>query len=130
MLAAFGYAVLSSTAGEWGAARAGFADALAGFSALGTPLPAGLALAGLARCDEEDGLVDAAEDRYQQVLRAGEDTGEPDLTARALEGRARIAATRGDTLRAATLSARAAAVRAEAHRPLPPHERAEAARTP
>ncbi|MBW0126643.1 ATP-binding protein [Pseudonocardia oceani] len=130
VLAAFGYAVLASTAGEWGAARAGFADALAGFSALGTPLPAGLALAGLARCDEEDGLVDAAEDRYQQVLRAGEDTGEPDLTARALEGRARIAATRGDTLRAATLSARAAAVRAEAHRPLPPHERAEAARTP
>jgi hypothetical protein len=47
-----------------------------------------------------------------------------------LEGLARLAAARGDSDEAENLHARAAAVRARAHRPAPPHEGAEPAADP
>ena len=129
VLAGYGYALLARVQGKWNAARRGFTDAVAGFNDLGTPVAGGAALAGLARCDEQDGLVDAAADRYHEVLRTGQDAGEPELVAAGLEGLARVATTRGDDEQATALWDRASAVRVRSHRPAPPHERTSPAGT-
>ena len=60
VLATYGYALLARVVGDRAQARALYAAALAGFEELGTPVPAGLALAGLARCDELDDLPELA----------------------------------------------------------------------
>lgn len=119
-LAAYGYGLLALAAGDVARARPCFTRALGGFEHLETPVHVGLALGGLARCDEEDGLVAEATERHEEVLRTGEATGEPDLVATALEGLARLASRGGDRARATSLGERAAALRERTHRPAAP----------
>ena len=125
ILAGYGYGLLAHTEGDWQEARRRYADALDGFAQLGTPVPRGLALAGLARCDEAEGDLASAGQRYEEVLATGRRMGEQSLTAMALEGLARLAAGRGDDRTAHELAAEASRVRATSGRPAPPHERRE-----
>ena len=99
-----------------------FGSAHDGFRTLGTPVPAGLALAGVARCDEAEGDVVLAKQGYEQVLATGQSVGEPGLIATALEGLARLAASgdKGDEVQ--RLLDEASAVRERSRRPAPPHE--------
>lgn len=122
-LAAYGYGLLAQGERSWSEARDRFLTALDGFRLLGTPVPQGLAIAGLARCHEAAGDSVAAEDGYQQAQSIGETAGEPGLTATALEGLSRLASTRGDDDEAEKLRARSVLVRERAHRPAPPLER-------
>ena len=122
VLAGYGYGLLAQVRGDWGEARERFAVAHEGFGTLGTPVPAGLALAGMARCDEAAGDTDLATERYEQVLATGRAVGEPGLTATALEGLARLAASKNEAVEAKRLLSQAAAVRERSSRPAPPHE--------
>jgi hypothetical protein len=94
-----------------------------GFERLGTPVPQGLSLAGIARCDEADGDVGSARTGYESALAVGRDCGEPGLVATALEGLARLADSTGDHPEAARLAREATQVRETSARPAPPHER-------
>ena len=67
VLATYGYALLARVAGDWAQARARYGAALAGFDRARHPVPVGLALAGLGRCDEADGLPG----RGPRAVRAG-----------------------------------------------------------
>ena len=96
VLAGYGHGLLAQVRGDWAEARERFAVAHEGFGTLGTPVPAGLALAGLARCDEAAGDTDLAKERYEQVLATGRAVGEPGLIATALEGLARLAASKNE----------------------------------
>jgi predicted ATPase/tetratricopeptide (TPR) repeat protein len=127
VLADFGHALLARVAGGWTQARARYAAALTGFEELGTPVPAGLSLAGLGRCDEVEGLVDSARERFEQARDIGDRAGEPHLVAAGLEGLARLAAGGDPADRAAarSLLAQADEVRARAQRPRAPYEQAE-----
>jgi tetratricopeptide (TPR) repeat protein len=127
VLAAYGHAVLARVTQDWPQARALYARSAKGFEELRTPVPGGLALAGLARCDEQDGLLEAARSGYRRVLELGDAAGEPSLIASALEGLSRIAATEGDAAEAFSLRDKANDVRQGAGRPAPPHEQAEVA---
>ena len=130
MLATYGYALLARVAGDWTQARARYGAALAGFEELGTPVPVGLALTGLGRCDEADGLLDEARERFERARDIGDTAGEPHLVAAGLEGLARIAAA-GDSpealVEARALLAQADVVREHGGRPRAPYERAELA---
>ena len=55
VLAGYGYGLLAHVDGDWDQARRHYVVAVDGFIALGTPVPEGVALAGLGRCDEADG---------------------------------------------------------------------------
>lgn len=123
VLAGYGYGLLAQVREDWTEAQHRFAQALTGFDVLGTPVPRGLALAGLARCDEAAGNIEGAHERYESLLAAGRLAGEPGLTATSLEGLARLASVRGDRGESARLLAEAAELRARAARPAPPHER-------
>ena len=72
-----------------------------GFQRLGVATPTGLALAGIAACDEHLGDAGSAFDGYQQLQQLGESSGEMGLTAAALEGLARAALTAREPARAA-----------------------------
>jgi predicted ATPase/DNA-binding SARP family transcriptional activator len=122
VLATFGRALIAQINGDWIAARRGYDEARPGFTGLLTPVPEGLALAGLARCDEADGDPQGAHARYEQALAAGRAVGEPGLVATALEGLARVASARGDSGEARRLMGEAMSVRATSARPAPPHE--------
>lgn len=123
VLAGYGYGLLAHTDGDWQEARRRYQDAFDGFARLGTPVPQGLALAGVARCDEAEHDLVTARRRYEDVLATGRRMGEQSLTAMALEGLARLAAGRGDDGTAHTLAREASRVRATSCRPAPPHER-------
>jgi hypothetical protein len=93
-------------------------------------VPVGLALTGLGRCDESDGLPDEARERFERARDIGDTAGEPHLVAAGLEGLARIAAVDGspEALAVArSLLAQADAVREHAGRPRAPYERTELA---
>ena len=60
VLAGYGYGLLAHVDGDWDQARRHYAIAVDGFIDLGTPVPEGVALAGLGRCDEADGDTAAA----------------------------------------------------------------------
>ncbi|TCC44794.1 hypothetical protein E0H73_45320 [Kribbella pittospori] len=120
ILAAYGYGLLAQLRADWPEARARFQEAELGFRTIGTPVPEGLALAGLARCDEAEGNTAAAHDRYEKLLNTGRHVGEPGLTASALEGLARL---EGKPAKAQNLLAEATALRQSSARPAPPHER-------
>jgi predicted ATPase/DNA-binding SARP family transcriptional activator len=122
VLAVYGYALLAQVRGKWGEAQERFAAAHEGFGTLGTPVPAGLALAGLARCEEAEGNPDLAKGRYVQVLATGRAVGEPSLIATALEGLARLAASNNEAAEAKRLLGEATVVRERSSRPAPPHE--------
>jgi len=123
VLAGYGYGLLAQVRGEWAEARERFAAAHVGFGTLATPVPAGLALAGLARCAEAEGEPAAAREHYEQALATGRQAGEPGLIATAIEGLARLAALKADWSRAEELLSEAATVRERTSRPAPPHER-------
>jgi tetratricopeptide (TPR) repeat protein len=123
VLAGFGRGLLSRIRGDWKDARMLFGDAADSFAALGTPVPEGLAIAAVARCDEEDDRDVPAADGYESALAIGRSAGEPGLTATALEGMARLAARRGDRDAAESLLAEATELRVRFSRPAPPHER-------
>jgi tetratricopeptide (TPR) repeat protein len=123
VLAGYGYGLLAHVNQSWDEARRHYETAVDGFRGLGTPVPQGVALAGLARCDEADGDITAAGARYAEALDLGRRVGEPGVTASALEGLARVARTSGDLHTAAERLAEAAEVRKRFHRPAPPHER-------
>jgi predicted ATPase/DNA-binding SARP family transcriptional activator len=122
ILAGYGYGLLAQVGGDWGEARQRFVAAHEGFETLGTPVPAGLAMAGLARCDEAAGDSVLATERYEQVLAAGRAVGEPGLIATALEGLARLAAAKNEAAEVKRLLGEAALVRKRSSRPAPPHE--------
>jgi hypothetical protein len=93
-------------------------------------VPVGLALTGLGRCDEADGLLDEARERFERARDIGDTAGEPHLVAAGLEGLARIAAAGGSPealVEARALLAQADAVREHGGRPRAPYERAELA---
>ena len=93
------------------------------------PSPTGLALAGIAACDERLGDTGVRPDGYQRLLLHAESSGEMGLTAAALEGLARAALTDRDPAGAAELLARAAAIRDTYDRPASPSEAAATAAT-
>jgi tetratricopeptide (TPR) repeat protein len=123
VLATYGRALLGQLDGDWRTARRCYVDAMSGFKGLATPVPEGLCLAGVARCDEADGDPDAAREGYQRALDVGRHVGEPGLVATALEGLARVAVVSGAAADAQRLVREAAAVRQAGARPAPPHER-------
>ena len=122
VLSGYGYGLLAQVHEDWAEARARFTEAEPGFGKLATPVPEGLAIAGLARCDEADGDLDTARAEYERALEMGRRVGEPGLVATALEGLARLATQRGGD-DARELLAEAADVRRRGARPAPPHER-------
>jgi tetratricopeptide (TPR) repeat protein len=123
VLAGYGYGLLAHVHGNWNDARPFYEAAVEGFLGLGTPVPQGVALAGLARCDEADGDSATAQARYQEALVLGRRLGEPGVTASALEGLARLATAAGDHEAATARFDEAASIRERFHRPAPPHER-------
>jgi tetratricopeptide (TPR) repeat protein len=123
VLATYGHGLLAHIREEWAIARPLYADAHEGFRRLGTPVTEGLALAGMARCDEAEGRLDAAEAGYTDALEIGTRIGEPALSASALEGLARLAHNRADAHDADRLASEAARLRTTFGRPAPPHER-------
>ncbi|HWM01803.1 MAG TPA: BTAD domain-containing putative transcriptional regulator [Actinophytocola sp.] len=121
VLSGYGYGLLAQVHEDWTEARARFTEAEPGFGKLATPVPEGLAIAGLARCDEADGALDTARAEYERALEMGRRVGEPGLVATALEGLARLATQRGGD-DARELLAEAADVRRRGARPAAPHE--------
>ncbi|HUR13401.1 MAG TPA: BTAD domain-containing putative transcriptional regulator [Mycobacteriales bacterium] len=126
-LAVHGRGVLARINGDAKAARPLFHAAVIGLQRLRTPLFAGVALGGLAWCDLSEGLIDAAQDRYQQLLVDADAISDASLRATALEGLAHVVAARGDKDGAAEGLAEANELRTRAARPAPPHERRELA---
>jgi predicted ATPase/DNA-binding SARP family transcriptional activator/tetratricopeptide (TPR) repeat protein len=127
VLACYGFGLTARLNGDWQQARQQFSEAATGFDRLGTPVWSGLAIAGLARCDERDEAFRTAEERYDQVLSTGETVLEPALIATALEGLARVQVATGRDENVAALLKRAHGVRVSRNRPAPPHEQADLA---
>ena len=123
VLAGYGYGLLAHVGRQWDEARRHYAVAVDRFINLATPVPEGVALAGLGRCHEAAGDTAAARARYSEALELGRRLGEPSVTASALEGLARLASAAGDRAAAASRIAEAAGIRDRFHRPAPPHER-------
>lgn len=122
VLASYGRGLLDQLGGSWADASSSYARAAAGFVELGTPVAEGLALAGMARCDEVAEEEADAEARYRQVLEIGQESGEPGLVATAWEGLARVAQRRGEADQSSACLSRASALRASSHRPAAPYE--------
>lgn len=123
VLSDHGNGLLSQLRGDWDEARVYFEKAVTGFERLGTPVMRGMALVGVARCDESTGAATLAHDAYEEAVGLGRSTGEPSLTAAGLEGLARLAHAAGDPGAADGLTDEADGLRSVANRPLPPHER-------
>jgi tetratricopeptide (TPR) repeat protein len=122
VLADYGYGLLAHVEDRWTDARRHYEAAARGFIGLGTPVPQGVAVAGLARCDEAEGDLAGAQERFDEALTLGRRLGEPGVTASALEGLARLASARGEQHSAAQLFEEAADIRRRFHRPAPPFE--------
>ncbi|MCB8957035.1 MAG: winged helix-turn-helix domain-containing protein [Nocardioides sp.] len=121
-LATYGYGLLAEVEGDWSAAGPRYAEAVAGFERLGTPVWVGIARAGLGRCAEA--LADpGAGDHFAAALTVGRELGEPSVTAAALEGLGRLARAQGRPEEGDRLAGEAAEVRERFVRPMPPHER-------
>jgi tetratricopeptide (TPR) repeat protein len=130
VLGEYGAAVVAHDAGDYGGARPLFAGASAALERLGVPLAAGLALAGVASCDEHLGDAAGARAEYQRLVALGEGAGEVGLIAAGLEGLARAAAGGSDPAgaqEAARLLGRARWLRDTYDRPPTPAEQAAAA---
>ena len=123
VLAGYGHGLLAQVLNRWSEARSRYAAAVTGFERLGTPVPMGVALAGLARCDEYDGDLATAGRRYEQVLEIGRRLREPALIASAIEGLARRSLSLGQREEGAGLLLEAGEIRANSSRPAPPHEK-------
>ena len=122
VLAEHGRGLLAQEHCDWTTARQRFTAAADGFARLATPVPQGFSIAGVARCDEADGLGDEALDGFTRARALGESAGDPGLVAPALEGLARLAVATGQPDRAAQHAAEAAPLRLRAVRPATPLE--------
>ena len=128
VLAAYGAAVVAQEQGDHMTARPLFDSACQAFERLGVPLATGLALAGLATCDELAGNGAKARAEHQRLVRLGETAGEVGLIAAGLEGLARAAVADNDPREAARLLGRACWLRATYDRPATAAELSGAAR--
>ncbi|GAB3589286.1 BTAD domain-containing putative transcriptional regulator [Angustibacter peucedani] len=120
VLGTYGTAVLAHDDGAYATARPLFAAAGEALERLGVPLAAGLALAGVASCDEHLGDAVRAAGEYQRLVALGERAGEVGLVAAGLEGLARAALVPGDVAgarEAARLLGRAGCLRDTYDRP-------------
>jgi tetratricopeptide (TPR) repeat protein len=122
VLATYGDGLLAEVDGIWSTAGQHYADAVLGFGRLGTPVWAGIALAGQGRCAEALGDPTAAS-HYGQALAVGRKLGEPSVTAASLEGLGRLARVREDLEDSDRMTREAAEIREQFARPAPPHER-------
>src|SRR5690606_29444661 len=77
VLAGYGHGLVAQVEHDWGLARERYTESYVGFGALGTPVSQGLALAGLARCDEAVGDATTAGQRYDELLELSHRIGEP-----------------------------------------------------
>ena len=116
VLGVYAEALLAAQDGDYARAGPLFDNARAGFERLGVWLATGLALAGLADCYLRTGDLDAAGERFEELRRLADTTGEIGLLCLALEGRARIAVAT-DAAAAAELLAQAAVLRTRYDRP-------------
>ena len=121
-LGTYGEAVLMQERHEPRQAREKFAAARAAFDRMGVGLATGLALAGLARCDESTHEWEQASQEYEQLVRFGDSRGEYGLMATGLEGLARCELRGGDPAAAARLLGEAGWLRHSQDRPGSPHE--------
>ena len=122
VLTRYGEAVLAQQAGQHETARPLFAEALRGFEKLGVWLATGLALAGVAACDEALGDRPSARHGYRRLLELGEKAGEVGLVVTALEGLARNSLVE-DPVHTAELLGRAESMRRRYDRPATAAER-------
>jgi predicted ATPase/DNA-binding SARP family transcriptional activator len=122
ILAGHGRGLIAQVRGAWPEAREHYLAAREGFVRLATPVPEGLCVAGVARCDEGEGRRAEARDGFEQALSMGRAAGEPGLVATALEGVARLLAADGRNAEAAELLSQADETRQRGCRPAPPHE--------
>jgi tetratricopeptide (TPR) repeat protein len=123
VLAGYGYGLLAQVRGDWQEARRHYRDAVRGFERLGTPVMMGMAMAGLARCDESDGDSVSAGRGYDEALAIGRRLREPALTASAIEGLARLSLSHGKLEDGSRLLVEAGEIRTTSSRPAPPHEK-------
>ena len=122
VLGVYAEALLAAQDGDYARAGPLFDNARAGFERLGVWLATGLALAGLADCYLRTGDLDAAGERFEELRRLADTTGEIGLLCLALEGRAQIAVAT-DAAAAAELLAQAAVLRTRYDRPASSSER-------
>ena len=126
-LGTYGEAVLLQERDEPGQARELFAAARVAFDRMGVGLATGLALAGVARCDEATHEWGQATEEYQELIRFGQSGSEYGLMATGLEGLARCELHAGDSAAAARLLGEAGWLRQSQDRPRSPHEVEDAA---
>jgi predicted ATPase/DNA-binding SARP family transcriptional activator len=121
VLAHYGHGLLALQDGDLDEAERRLSLARTGFAALQTPVWEGWAQVTLARCAEARDHVGQARTLYETAQTLGTRSGEPGLTATALEGLARSLADE-DPQQAATLEAQAADVRERLGRPRPRYQ--------
>ena len=121
VLAHYGHGLLALEDGDLDEAERRFALARDGFAALKTPVWEGWALVSRARCLELRGEADAAREIYEAAHALGVTSGEPGVTASALEGLARTWVDE-DPERAGALDQEAADVRERLGRPRPRYQ--------
>jgi tetratricopeptide (TPR) repeat protein len=126
ILADYGEAVLAARAGRHDVARPLFARSCEGFERLGVSLATGMALAGLATCDEHAGDRAATGHSFRRLLVLAQTAGEVGLMATALEGLARAALADDEPERAAEMLGRATSLRETYDRPSSAPERSAA----
>jgi tetratricopeptide (TPR) repeat protein len=122
VLATYGHALLAEVDGDWPTAGRHYAESVAGFERLGTPVWVGVAQAGQGRCAEALGDPVAAAGHFESALAVGRQLGEPSVTASSLEGLARLARARGQHDDGDRMAGEAADIRARFTRPAPPYE--------
>jgi len=122
VLATYGDGLLAEVDGDWSTAERHYAEAVAGFERLGTPVWAGSSLAGQGRCAEALGDLALADGHFEGALAVGRKLGEPSVTASSLEGLGRLAQARGQHEEAERMAREAANIRDRFVRPAPPHE--------
>jgi tetratricopeptide (TPR) repeat protein len=128
VLGVYAEALLAAQEEDYPRAGPLFDDARAGFERLGVSLATGLALAGLADCQLRTGDLDAARERFSELLLLADATGEIGLLCLALEGTARITVA-SEPAAAAEMLARAAALRTRYDRPATEQEKEAALAT-
>ena len=128
VLGVYAEALLAAQDGDYARAGPLFDNARTAFERLGVWLATGLALAGLADCHLRTGDVDAARERFSELRRLADTTGEIGLLCLALEGTARITVTT-DAAAAAEMLAYAASLRTGYDRPASTSEKEAALAT-
>jgi predicted ATPase len=121
ILAHYGHGLLALQDGDLDEAAERLVHAREGFTLLRTPVWEGWALVALARCHELRDGPQRARELHQAAFLLGNESGEPGVTASALEGLARTWAAEKPE-RASDLEGQAADVRARLGRPRPGYQ--------